>query len=125
MSGVQITAKDELNQLLSEFRKRDEVIREAFEDLLSDTDEFNSSNEKNLQVLVQLEFKMFKLRLIVVNEYNKIKQILSDTTDVPVTIVQAFKKREAYIVAVLARVNELRADYDTIQKGCYYLRLKV
>ena len=122
---VQVSAKDELNTLLSEFKKRDSLIREAFEDILSDTEEFTSSNEKNLQVLVQLEFKMFKLRLIVVNEYNKIKQILSDTTDVPVTIVQAFKKREVYIVATLARINELRADYDTIQKGCYYLRLKV
>lgn len=122
---VQVSAKDELNTLLSEFKKKDSLIREAFEDILSDTEEFTTSNEKNLQVLVQLEFKMFKLRLIVVNEYNKIKQILSDTTDVPVTIVQAFKKREVYIVATLARINELRADYDTIQKGCYYLRLKV
>jgi hypothetical protein len=122
---VQVSAKDELNTLLSEFKKKDSLIREAFEDILSDTEEFTASNEKNLQVLVQLEFKMFKLRLIVVNEYNKIKQILSDTTDVPVTIVQAFKKREVYIVATLARINELRADYDTIQKGCYYLRLKV
>ena len=122
---VQVSAKDELNTLLSEFKKKDSLIKEAFEDILSDTEEFTASNEKNLQVLVQLEFKMFKLRLIVVNEYNKIKQILSDTTDVPVTIVQAFKKREVYIVATLARINELRADYDTIQKGCYYLRLKV
>lgn len=115
---------DDVSTLLAAFKRKDEEINRLLSEIEESTSEFEESLDLNLKKTISMEFKMFRLRAIVTNDFIKIKQILNDTTSLPSAVIVSFKKRETYLSSVINRINEMRADFEVIQRGCYYTKIK-
>ncbi len=115
---------DDVSALLAMFKRKDEEINRLLKEIEEATCEYEESLDLNLKKTVAMEFKMFRLRALVTNDYIKIKQILNDSTTLPTSVSVSFKKRETYLTSVINRINEMRADFEVIQRGCYYTKIK-
>lgn len=109
----------DLNNIVALFLKSDRQIEELMNELIQGTDSFTSDNNENLKIAVSLEFLMVKLRMILSKESIMVKQILSLPTETSPMILSAMKKRDVYLASAITRLNEIREDFNSLQKIAY------
>lgn len=116
----------DVNNLVGIFAKKDEEINEILTSLVEDSDMYSDNQNENLKRTIAMEFKMFRLRTLVVRELVTVKQILSNNElKLNNTILSLFKKREVYLVSVNSRLTEMRDDFNSIQKIVYVEKMNL
>nr|DAI54934.1 MAG TPA: hypothetical protein [Caudoviricetes sp.] len=121
-----INPKQDTSNIISLFKKNDAEIKELLDLMVNDTDNFTTTqvNDQSLKQALSLEFKLLRLRTLVNAESTLIKSILSLEETKSPTILAALKRREAYLVGIIARLNDLREDLNSMQKLCYTLNFR-
>lgn len=124
--AIPVQPKQDVSNIISLFKKNDSEIKELFDMMVNDTDTFTKSavSEQSLRQALCLEFKLLRLRTLVNSETTLVKSLLAlDELKSP-TVLAAIKRREAYLVGITARLNELRDDLNSMQKLCYTLNFR-
>lgn len=116
-----INGQDTANRLMAQFDKKDKRINELFDMLHNYAEDYSDNIQHNLQLTLSMEFILMKLRVAIVSETSVVKSVLNGVNLNP-TIKVAFSKRLDYLNTVDTRLNELRDDYNSIQKMAYTLK---
>lgn len=117
---------EDVNNIASTFAKKDKEINDILMSLVEDSDLYSDNQDENLKRTISMEFKMFRLRTLVVRELVMVKQILSNNElKLNNTILFLFKKREVYLVSVNSRLTEMRDDFNSIQKIVYVNKMNI
>ena len=116
-----ISQQDQVNQILSQQQKRDEMINLLLDRLVEILDKIDplEASKSDFNQVLQVEYLIVKLRAQVTQELALTKQVIANATKVSPSILSLFKQRDVYLVSILQRCNEFREDSNTIQKLVY------
>ena len=116
---VKIAEREQVNNLIN-LMARNSVeydnllgkISSALESL-----ELEINYKQKYDVILGVEFLLFKLRVKVTFETMKVKHLLG--AELPVSVQAKFKQRSEYLSTYLIRLNEIRDEVAVIQKMVY------
>lgn len=120
-----ISNQTDMDILLSSFDKKDKEIQSILDDLVSVSDTFDNDLVGNLRKVTSMEFLLVRVRMLVTRDLTLCNSILAQGQNVhsPQTLA-VLKKRVPNLISLTSRLNEIREDYNSIQKICYTQRMQ-
>lgn len=118
--SVKVSVVDALRSCQQKFEAQERMLSGLFSQLDSELDKLGnmglSLSAKN-DIVMSTEYLLVRLRSKLISELSSIQMVLSGG---PVVAIQkAFKERLNTVLVYLARLNELRADFELIQRTRY------
>jgi hypothetical protein len=118
--SAKVSVVDALRSCQQKFEAQERMLSGLFSQLDSELDKLGnmglSLSAKN-DIVMSTEYLLVRLRSKLISELSSIQMVLSGG---PVVAIQkAFKERLNTVLVYLARLNELRADFELIQRTRY------
>lgn len=118
--SAKVSVVDALRSCQQKFEAQECMLSGLFSQLDSELDKLGnmglSLSAKN-DIVMSTEYLLVRLRSKLISELSSIQMVLSGG---PVVAIQkAFKERLNAVLVYLARLNELRADFELIQRTRY------
>lgn len=118
--SAKVSVVDALRSCQQKFEAQERMLSGLFSQLDSELDKLGnmglSLSAKN-DIVMSTEYLLVRLRSKLISELSSIQMVLSGG---PVVAIQkAFKERLNAVLVYLARLNELRADFELIQRTRY------
>lgn len=118
--SAKVSVADALRSCQQKFEAQERMLSGLFSQLDSELDKLGnmglSLSAKN-DIVMSTEYLLVRLRSKLISELSSIQMVLSGG---PVVAIQkAFKERLNAVLVYLARLNELRADFELIQRTRY------
>ena len=115
--SAKVSVVDALRSCQQKFEAQERMLSGLFSQLDSELDKLGnmglSLSAKN-DIVMSTEYLLVRLRSKLISELSSIQMVLSGG---PVVAIQkAFKERLNTVLVYLARLNELRADFELIQR---------
>lgn len=121
LGEVRIQKDDAVNSLIAVLAKRDKLIDEEFCKLEEARERYGTNIQENLKITLEMEYILMSLRIIIANDTSRVKMALNQQS-VSVTQQSLLKKRLEYLNLVDIRLNELREDFNSLQKLAYTMK---
>lgn len=118
--SAKVSVVDALRSCQQKFEAQERMLSGLFSQLDSELDKLGnmglSLSAKN-DIVMSTEYLLVRLRSKLISELSSIQMVLAGG---PVVAIQkAFKERLNAVLVYLARLNELRADFELIQRTRY------
>ena len=110
-----------INQVYSLVDKKDEELSSLLNSIDSDTACLSSDEiplHKKYEVIVGIEYKLVRARLLVETEHISVKKIMSGPDITPV-LKAVFSRRDQYLAQVCLKLTSIREDIANLQKVVY------
>jgi hypothetical protein len=118
--SAKVSVVDALRSCQQKFEAQERMLSGLFSQLDSELDKLGnmglSLSAKN-DIVMSTEYLLVRLRSKLISELSSIQMVLSGGP--AVAIQKAFKERLNAVLVYLARLNELRADFELIQRTRY------
>lgn len=118
--SAKVSVVDALRSCQQRFEAQERMLSGLFSQLDSELDKLGnmglSLSAKN-DIVMSTEYLLVRLRSKLISELSSIQMVLSGGP--AVAIQKAFKERLNAVLVYLARLNELRADFELIQRTRY------
>lgn len=114
-----------LAQLDAERDVKESKINELFTMLVDGTQNFEDielSTTEKYDTLITYEYLLTRLRFLVADELRKIDFALSNEQVLSGQEKAFYNKRKTYLLAVNARLNDIREDLNILQKTTYFMK---
>lgn len=128
MTKVTLPSAEKTLESLKAFAvDKDKRINVLFDELNEQTVKLEDTNKtvyERYEVVVNFEYLLVRLRFIVNDELKRIDYALTMSEDVSsiLAIKSFFTKRKQYLIALTARLNEMREDLNVTQRSFYNLK---
>ena len=114
-----------LAQLDAERNVKESKINELFNALVEGTADFEDMDcplTVKYEILITHEYIMTRLRILISDELRKIDFALSNEQVLSGQEKSFYNKRKTYLLAVNARLNDIREDLNVLQKTTYFMK---
>lgn len=115
-----------VNQLISLQDKKDKEMEDLLNKVLDNTQllESDMSRKQKYDIVISVEYLLFRLRLLVEFESITVKKILNSSDLLPY-IRSIFTKRDVYLSQFSMKLNTISNDVANIQKLMYSQTFKL
>lgn len=120
------TNANEVDAIRSIAAQKDGHLDELFNTMLAMTDELEDCdlplNKKN-EIVLSVEYLVVRIRLLINDEVKRLDHVLqTDEVKSKLAVKTEFTKRKQYLLGLVARLNEIREDMNTLSRSYYNLK---